>query len=116
MRIKKFEDFEVVWQKARTLTTDIYQVLEDNKDYGFRNQIQEATVSIMNNIAEGYERRSDKEFTHFLYIARGSTGEVRSMPYIALDLGYISKKEFNDLYDQSIEISKMLFGLIKSLN
>lgn len=114
MKIDKFEDI-VAWQKAQILSINIYNIFSTNKDYGFRDQIQRAGLSVMNNIAEGFERRGDKEFKHFLYIAKGSCGEVRSMLYLALGLKYISQKEFEELSEQSTEISKMLSGFIKTL-
>ncbi len=114
MRIEKFEDI-VVWQKAKTLSLEVYTIFKSSKDYGFRDQIQRASVSIMNNIAEGFERKSNKEFIYFLYVSKGSCGEVRSMIYLALELKYISEKEFNKLYALSVEISKMLSGFIKTL-
>lgn len=114
MKIEKFEDI-LVWQKSRELTNLIYDIMEKNNDFGFRNQLCRATVSIMNNIAEGYERQTNKEFIQFLFIAKGSCGEVRSMLYLALDRKYLTQKEFNNSYNLSIEISKMLSGFIKSL-
>ncbi|MDO8609175.1 MAG: four helix bundle protein, partial [bacterium] len=87
-----------------------------SKDYSYKDQIQRACISVMNNIAEGFERKGDKEFKHFLFIAKGSCGEVRSMLYIALELNYISQNNFNNLYNLTIEISKILSGFIKSLN
>ena len=113
----KFETFEdiIVWQKSKILVNNIYQIFKTNRDYSFRDQVQRAAVSIMNNIAEGFERKGNKEFTKFLYIAKGSCGEVRSMLYLALDLKYINRKDFDNLYNQAFEISKMLSGLIKAL-
>jgi len=112
--ITRFEDI-LAWQKAKRLTLAIYSIFNRNRDFPFRDQIQRASVSIMNNIAEGFERRGDKELVRFLFIAKGSCAEVRSMAYLALDLGYITEKQFNDMYDHSLEISKMLSGFIKSL-
>lgn len=80
-----------------------------------QRQIRRATVSISSNIAEGFERNTDKEFIHFLFIAKGSAGEVRSQLYIALDLKYISNLQFQEMYDNVIEISKLISGLIKYL-
>jgi four helix bundle protein len=113
----KFERFEeiIAWQKAKEMTTQIYTLFKDNKDYGFKDQIQRASVSVMNNIAEGYERKSNTEFRQFLYIAKGSCGEVRSMIQLAKDLCYISEYDFNVLNTQAIEISKTISGLIKTL-
>lgn len=114
MKITKFEDI-VSWQKAKELTLITYSQFKDNKDYSFRDQIQRAVISIMNNIAEGYERQSNKEFRNFLYIAKGSCGEFRSMLYVALDLKYISEKNFSQTYTIATDISKLLSGLIKTL-
>lgn len=115
IKIEKFEDI-LVWQKAYKLTVDVYIAFKDCRDYSFRDQIQRAVISIMNNIAEGYERKGNKEFKHFLFIAKGSCGEVRSMLYPAIDLGYISKDKFDNFKKQTIEIARMLSGLIKTLN
>lgn len=114
MKIEKFEDI-LSWQKAKSLSFTIYKLFESSKDYAFRDQIQRASVSIMNNIAEGFERKGNKELSHFLFIAKGSCGEVRSMLYLALELHYISEKDFQKMYNESIEISKMLSGFIKTL-
>jgi len=111
---EKFEDM-LVWQKSRIFVIDIYQIFKNNRDYSFRDQIQRASVSIMNNLAEGYERKGNKEFVKFLYISKGSCSEVRSMLYLASDLDYINKNELNNLHDKATEISKMLSGLIKKL-
>lgn len=114
MQFTKFEDI-VVWQKSKDLTFEIYSIFSVCKDYGFKDQIQRASVSIMNNIAEGYERKSNKEFKQFLYISKGSSGEVRSMLILALDLKYIKMEDYEKLGNASIEIAKMLSGLIKTL-
>ncbi len=114
MKAEKFEDI-LAWQKAKILTSNIYKQLKDCKDFSFRDQIQRASVSIMNNIAEGFERRTNKEFKNFLFIAKGSCGEVRSMLYIAFSFHYISKSEFDKFYELSLEISKLLSGFIKKL-
>ncbi len=115
MKIDKFEDI-IAWQKLRELTKDVYGLFRDSRDFGFKDQIQRASVSIMNNIAEGFERRGDKEFKHFLFIAKGSCGEVRSMLYLAIELKYISQEEFIRLNNLTTEISKVLSGFIKTLN
>lgn len=114
MQIEKFEDI-IVWQKSKTFSINIYRAFNLNKDCGFRDQILRASVSIMNNIAEGFERKGNKEFSHFLFISKGSCGEVRSMLYLAQELEYIPDEKFEELYKQSIEISKMLSGFIKTL-
>lgn len=114
MKFDRFEDI-VVWQKAGELTVTIHEVFKNNRDYSFNDQIKRAVVSIMNNIAEGFERKSNDEFKRFLFIAKGSCGEVRSMLYVAFKINYISSKQFNELLLKSVEISKMLSGLIKTL-
>lgn len=114
MKIEKFEDINA-WQKSKELSLIVYELFKLNKDYRFRDQIQAAAVSIMNNIAEGFERKGNKELARFLYISKGSCGEVRSMLYLAIELGYISKNEFNLLYELSSEISRMLAGFIRAL-
>lgn len=113
-KIEKFEDL-LVWQKAEILALAVYKIFKTSSDYSFRDQIQRAAVSIMNNIAEGYERKGNKEYSRFLFMAKGSCGEVRSMLHLALKLGYISRENYNSLSQQTIEISKMLYGLIKKL-
>ena len=113
-KTEKFEDL-IVWQKTELLTINIYKNFRSLKDYSFRDQIQRAAISIMNNIAEGFERKGNKELKQFLYFAKGSSGEVRSMLYAAVKLGYISRDDFKSLYKQAFEISKMLSGFIKTL-
>ena len=112
--IQSFEEIKV-WQKSKDLCVDVYKTFSSVKDYGFKDQIQRAAVSVMNNIAEGFERKGNKEFSRFLYISKGSCGEVRSMLQLALDLGYINRADFDRLNILSVEISKMLAGFIKAL-
>jgi four helix bundle protein len=114
MKIEKFEDI-IAWQKAKVLTLQIYSIFKSSKDYSFRDQIQKASVSIMNNISEGFERRSNKEFIHFLYMAKGSCGEVRSMLSLGKDLKCITDEDYARLKGIALEISKMLSGFIKTL-
>lgn len=114
MKIEKFEDI-ISWQKSKKLSLKIYIIFKDNRDFGFKSQIQRAVISITNNIAEGFERKSNKEFKQFLYIAKGSCGEVRSMLYIALELNYITKQKFEKMHNLSLEISRLLSGFIKTL-
>ena len=114
MRIEKFEDI-IAWQKARELTIGIYSHFQNSRDFGFRDQIQRASVSIMNNIAEGFDRRGNKEFARYLYISKASCSEVRSMIYLAKDLKYISEEKFKNFHNKSIEISKLLSGFLKSI-
>ena len=116
-KIERFEDIEA-WKKTRILVGGIYQVTSDGRftrDFGLRDQIRRASISIMLNIAEGFARRTDKEFAQFLFVAHGSLAEVQSALYIALDQKYLEKEAFNTLYDQCNEISRMISGLIKYL-
>ncbi len=112
--IVRFEDI-IAWQRAQEFAVVVYDLFRANKDYSFKDQIDRAVISISNNIAEGYERRSNNEFRQFLYIAKGSCGEARSMLYIAKRLGYASQSQFDKLQDEGMQISKMLSGLIKTL-
>ena len=114
MIIHRFEDI-ISWQKSKELTVLLYALFSKSSDYGFKDQIQRASVSVMNNIAEGFERKSNKEFKYFLFIAKGSCGEVRSMLYLAKELHKISDEDFKKLHSLSEEISKLLSGLIKTL-
>ncbi|MCA1741368.1 MAG: four helix bundle protein, partial [Bacteroidales bacterium] len=113
MKIDRFEDI-IAWQKAKGMTLKLYLLFKDNRDFGFRDQICRASTSVMNNIAEGFERNSDKEFKHFLFIAKGSSGEVRSMLYLAYELHYIDNTSFKELLESSTEVSGLLSGLIKT--
>lgn len=114
MKILRFEDI-LAWQKAKELNRLIYKLFSSSRDFGFRDQIQRASVSVMNNIAEGFERKGNKEFKNFLFISKGSCGEVRSMLYLALDLNYVTRESFNELRERAEEISRMLSGFIKTL-
>ncbi len=112
MVIKRFEEIKV-WQDARVLTKHIYDISKVglfSKDYGLRDQIQRASVSVMSNIVEGYERDSNREFTKFLSYSKGSAGEVRSLLYVALDQEYLNQSNFNDLTDNCLNISKQISG------
>jgi len=113
MSIEKFEDL-IAWQKARILTKAIYQVTRKDtfaRDFGLSGQIQRAAVSIMSNIAEGFERSNPREFHHFLVLAKASCAEVRSQLYIALDIGYLDNQEFRQLFDQAQEVGRIIGGL-----
>jgi four helix bundle protein len=118
MTIKRFEDLEV-WQLARELVKQIYALSGNtqlSKDFGLRNQLQRSAVSIMSNIAEGFERKSKKEFIQFLNVAKASSGELRSQLYVTLDLEYLNKVEFDAAYQLCEKISKSIAGFIKYLN
>lgn len=115
---RKFEDIGA-WQRSRELTKEIYKITsrgEFARDFGLKDQIRRASVSIMSNIAEGFERSGTGEFRHFLAIAKGSAGEVRSQLYVAFDQEYISSIVFDPLNVSVTEISKMLSGLMDYLN
>lgn len=117
-KAEKFEDL-IAWQKARELTKKIYQITmkeQFSKDYGLKDQIRRAVVSIMSNLAEGFERGGRGEFHQFVVIAKGSCAEVRSQLYTALDVGYISNGEFNSLNEKATEVTKILAGLRKSID
>ena len=118
MKIEWSEDIKA-WQEARVLVKIIYDSIKANKnftgDFKFREQIQSAAVSAMSNIAEGFSRRSTKEFVQFLFIAKGSVAEVQSQLYIALDQGYINEERFNELYFKSDEVASLTSGFIKYL-
>jgi four helix bundle protein len=112
--IERFEDLEV-WVKARELTKEIYEITRKNefaRDYGLRDQIRRAAISVMSNIAEGFERRGDKEFQHFLSIAKGSAGELRAQLYVALDACLINEEQFKKLIILAEDVSRMIYGLI----
>jgi four helix bundle protein len=116
-KIARFEEIEA-WQRSRELTKLIYQLSGSEnfgRDFGLKDQIRRAAVSIPSNIAEGFERDGDKEFLQFLSIAKGSCGEVRAQLYIALDQKYLTKSQFNSVSNQLIELSRMISGLITYL-
>jgi four helix bundle protein len=115
--MKKFEDIEV-WQEARKLNKEIYLITNSElfaKDFGLRDQIRRASISVSSNIAEGFERDGNKEFIQFLHIAKGSIGEVRSQLYLAYDIEYIDSDTFNFLKSKCETISKQLKGFINYL-
>jgi len=119
--MNKFSTFEDInaWQKARMLNKLIYTFTNAevfSKDYDLKRQIRRSSVSISSNIAEGFERNTDKEFSHFLYVAKASAREVRSQLYLAFDLEYLNERDFNNIKKKVLEISKMISGLIKYLN
>lgn len=116
----KFESFEKIisWQKAREFNKRIYVATENQKfkpNFDFVRQIRRASISISSNIAEGFERNTDKEFIYFLFVAKASAGEVRSQLYLAYDLEYIDQNLFDELVVEITKISQLLSGLIKYL-
>ena len=117
-RIDKFEDL-IAWQKARELTKEVYQISQQGafaKDFGLSRQIQRASVSIMSNIAEGFERGGRGEFHQFLSVAKASCAEVRSLFYVALDIKYINKAEFRKIMDKAEEVGRIVGGLRASVD
>ena len=115
--VRRFEDL-IAWQKARALTREVYRVTAAgrfSRDFRLCSQLQAACVSVMANIAEGFERKSQKEYLHHLNIAKGSCGEARAELYVALDAGYVSGEDFAQLREQTEEVSRILTGLISSL-
>lgn len=115
MATQSFKDL-IVWQRAKTLYIEIHVTFKDIKDYSFRDQILRASLSVPNNIAEGYARRSDKAFKNFLFIAKGSVAEIESMLLIAPEQGYITEEKQAELLDTAEEVSKLLAGFIKKLS
>ena len=116
-KIETFEDLKV-WQKGISLVKQVYLVTkqgEISRDFGLRDQLRRAAVSIPTNIAEGFERYSRKEYVNFLNIAKGSAGEVRSLVRVALEVGYFDSQTYDELYNQSSELSRMLFSQIKAI-
>ena len=117
MKITRFEDLDC-WKEARLLTQLVYQATNNGKfkkDLRLSGQIQAAATSTMANIAEGFIRRSDKEFIQFLFIAMSSAAEVQSHLYVALDQGYIDRDRFQEIYDQANKTAMIISGLIKYL-
>ena len=117
MKVQRFEDLEA-WQIARELANQVYKITKQEsvcRDFGFVDQIRRAAISIMNNIAEGFERGSNKDFVRFLFIARGSAGEVRSLLYLGLDQSYLTNSEFSECRDLCIRSGQIIWALIKGL-
>lgn len=116
-KFSKFEEIQA-WQKAKDVTLAIYQITSSSefaKDFGLKDQIRRASVSIMANIAEGHGRKTNAEFANFLNIDRGSVAEVQSHLYVAIGLNYISQQEFEELYQTLTEISRMILSLAQYL-
>ena len=115
--VKRFEELEV-WKAARELVREIYRASSMgafSRDAGLRGQIQRAGVSVMSNIAEGFERGGDKEFFQFLAQAKGSCGELRSQLYVALDQAYLSDEQVKSLSDAALRVTAMIYNLMKYL-
>ncbi len=115
-RINRFENI-TAWQKAREVVKSIYEITGKEsfaKDYSLKDQIRRASISVMSNIAEGFSRQTDREFTQFLHVAKGSASEVQSQLYVALDLKYISEDTFKGLYELSEETIRLVSGFVRS--
>jgi len=115
--IERFEDIEA-WKRARQLTRKVYALSREgafSRDFGLKDQMRRSSVSSMSNIAEGFERDGTQEFIHFLSMAKGSSGELRSHLYVALDEGYITQQQFDELYDDAEAVSKMAARFIEYL-
>ena len=119
MKITRFEDIEA-WQEARKLVNLVYEAIDRSqkfkKDYRLVNQIQDAAVSVMRNIAEGFSRKGKREFMQYLFISKSSAAELQSQLYVALDQEYINVDAFEKIYAQAEKVSKMDAGFIKYLN
>jgi len=116
-KIERFEDIEA-WKEARTIVNRVYDLCRNDsfrKDYNLTNQIQRAAISIMANIAEGFNRRGNKEFAQFLFISKASAAELQSHLYIAIDQKYINQEDFDSLYSSIDKIQRMLSNFIKYL-
>ncbi|MDD3375293.1 MAG: four helix bundle protein [Candidatus Omnitrophica bacterium] len=118
MKINKFEDIQA-WQESRILTRKIYELSESNKSFSkdlrFKSQITSCAVSVMSNIAEGFSRGGNKEFARFLFISKGSLSELQSQLYIALDLKYITKKDFDEVFQLSDKTARLISKFISYL-
>lgn len=116
--VERFEELKV-WQKARELCREINQLTqmpEFAKDYSLKDQIKRSSGSVMDNVAEGFDRQSSKEFRQFLFIAKGSCSEVKSQLYRAVDVGYISDLQMKKAFETANDCGRMIGGLIKYLN
>jgi four helix bundle protein len=116
-RIEQFEDL-IVWQKGMEIVKQIYLITREGhlaKDFSLRGQVRRAALSITNNIAEGFERSSRKEYLNFLNIAKGSAGEVRSLLHVALEIGYLDQTRYEGLREKLLELSRFIANQIKSL-
>lgn len=116
-RIQRFEDL-IAWQKARDLVGEIYETTRDGpfaRDLGLSSQIQRAAVSVMSNIAEGFERARPGEFQRFLSMGKGSCAEVRSQLYVAFDIGYLNRARFEALLAKAEEVGRLVGGLRTSV-
>ena len=117
-RAERFEDL-IAWQKARKVTAEVYRLTRETplgRDFGLRDQMCRSSVSVMSNIAEGFDRAGPREFRQFLSIAKGSAGELRSQSYVALDAGHLSEPQFQTLRDGAEEVGRIIRGLHASVS
>ena len=115
--IRQFEDI-IAWQNARELVKEVYLATSEGqfvKDYGLKDQIRRSAVSVISNIAEGFERNGDKEFIQYLYYAKGSVGEFRTQLYVASDLNYLTEETFQKLWNMATRTGELISGLIRYL-
>ncbi len=115
METNNYQSFEdlLIWKESMRLSLDIYKLFKDCKDFGLKDQIQRASVSVPSNISEGFERQTGKEFIQYLFIAKGSVAEVRTQIYLSVELNYIDKKQGQVLIEKAKKISSMIQNLIK---
>jgi four helix bundle protein len=114
LRIERFEDVDS-WKEARLLVSDIYRLLANCRDFGFKDQMQRAAVSVMSNIAEGFDRGSNREFIQYLVISRGSVSEVKSFAYAGFDIGHVDAKAFEAIKARCVKLINLLNGFIRFL-
>ena len=115
--IKQFEDI-IAWQQARKLAKEVYKITSKGdfqRDFGLRDQIRRSAVSMVSNIAEGFERGGDKEFIQLLYVAKGSSGELRAQLHLAKDLDYLTVESYRHLNELAVKTSKLISGFIRYL-
>jgi len=108
-----FEDLDI-WKEGMRLSVSVYKQMKDCKDFGFKDQIQRASVSVPSNIAEGFERQTNKEFIQYLYIAKGSCGELRTQIYLAKELGYLNQENYKTMLEQTKLLSAKIQNFIKA--
>ena len=108
-----FEDLDI-WKEGMRLSVSIYKLMKNCKDFGFKDQIQRAAVSIPSNISEGFERQTNKEFIQFLYIAKGSCGELRTQIYLSRELEYLNQEDYKGMLEQSKLLSAKIQNFIKT--
>lgn len=114
MAVKRFEDL-LIWQKGQDLAVDVYATYQENRDYGFRDQICRASISVSNNIAEGFDRGSNADYCRFLNFSRTSCNEVKSMSYLAFRLGYINEEQRTHFIQSTETVSRMIYAFMKTL-